>query len=61
VKKDTKKDLEIGGYEDDSDDELEKKEVDEGKAEYDLKLTDDGQKLTELPDATLIVLSGLHS
>ena len=56
-----KKDLEVGGYEDDSDDELEKKEIEESKAEYEITLTDDGKQLTELADATLLVLSGSHA
>ena len=56
-----KKDLEVGGYEDDSDDEIEKKEIAEAKSEYFIKLTEQGANLTELENATLIVLSGLHA
>ena len=35
-----KKDLEVGGYEDDSDDEIEKREIEEKRAEYDVKLNE---------------------
>jgi hypothetical protein len=35
-----KEDLEVGGYEDDSDDELEKKEIANNKNDYFIKLTE---------------------
>ena len=53
-----KKDLEVGGYEDDSDDEIEKREIEESRAEYDIKLNDKGKGLSEV---VLIVLSGKHA
>ena len=61
VDEEVKRDLDIGGYSDDSEDEREKKDIAESQSEYEIKLTADGEASKNTPNATLLVLNGLHA